>query len=109
MSTAATVPTTIDPEAAALVAEQGLQAALEQMLDRARQTIPGLHRLDVRFAPGYDTGWDGVIIDAFCDPALEPAYGETVDRYRRWTLETFAADVWRFITLNILYWDGHAG
>ncbi len=39
---ATTFPVSITPEAAARVAELGMQAELERMLEHTRQTVPGL-------------------------------------------------------------------
>lgn len=104
MTTANSVPVTIDPEAAELVAELGMQAELDRMLEHARQAIPGLLRLEVVFAPPYDTGPDpSVVIDAYRDAAARPPYDQVRNEYTRWEIETFLPDVLRHFTL--LIWD----
>jgi hypothetical protein len=45
--TAATIPVTVAEDAAARVAELGLQHEFAQMIEHARQTLPGLRQLRV--------------------------------------------------------------
>jgi hypothetical protein len=102
MSTAATIPVIIDPEAAELVKELDMRAELEQMLERARQTIPGLTRLHVQFAPPYDTGPDpAVLMEAYRDARAREPDDQVWNSYSTWKLETFSPDVWRHFTLLI--------
>lgn len=107
---AATIPVTIDPEAAELVAELGMQAELEQMLDQARRMIPGLRRLQVVYGEPYDTGPDpSVVIDAYCDPALHEAARRAMHDYSRWKVTAFHPDVFRHFTLLTKDDRNHAG
>jgi hypothetical protein len=110
MDTLPTVPLTIDPEAAARVAELGMQAELEQMLEHARRTIPGLQRLDVVLDPPYDTGDEpAVVIEALRDPATRAEPDQTWWHYSGWEITTFPPDVCRHFSLLILYGSNHAG
>jgi len=105
-----TIPLTVDPEAAELVAELGMQAELECMLDQARQMIPGLRRIHVEFAPPYDTGPDpSVLIMAYRDPSLHRPDDQTWNQYSRWKTTTFSPDVFRHFTLLIRDDPNHAG
>lgn len=109
MSTAA-VPITVDPEAAELVAELGMQKEFEQMLEKARQMIPGLRRIHVEFAPPYDTGPDpSVLIEAYRDPSFCQPDDPTWKQYARWEIATFPPDVVRYFTLTIRDEPNHAG
>jgi len=102
MMSAATVPVTIDPEAAELVAELGMQVELERMLDKAREVIPGLRRLQVVYGEPYDTGPDpAVVIDAYCDPAFHEAANQAWHAYSRWKVTTFHPDVFQHFTLLV--------
>jgi hypothetical protein len=65
MTEPADVPVVIEPEAAARVAELGMQAQFEQMLNYTRRSVPELRRIDVEVAWPYDTGREpGVTIVA---------------------------------------------
>jgi hypothetical protein len=64
MASTTDVPVTITPEASAHVAELGLQTVFERILDRARQTIPGLLSLTVTYQPGYEGEIPCVLIEA---------------------------------------------
>lgn len=83
----------------ALVAELGLQPELEKMLEHARQTITGLQRLQVKFAPAYDTGEDGIIIEAVRESSSRQTSAWTWDQFSRWKIATFPPDVCRHFTL----------
>lgn len=109
MPTTQNIPLSVEPEAAALVAELGLQTELDQMLDHARQTITGLQRLKVKFAPAYDTGEEGIIIEATRDPANSQSKDWTWDQFSRWKIATFSPEVYRHFTLLDEIGTNHAG
>lgn len=64
MASATDIPVSITSEAAAYVAELGLQPVFEQILDRARQTIPGLLSLTATYQPGHDGDIPCILIEA---------------------------------------------
>jgi hypothetical protein len=104
-----TVPVTIEPEAAARVAELGMQAELERMLEHTRQTVPGLRAIDVQLALPYDTGDEtSIIIQATMDnPHLE--YDSTEDQLGAWKVDTFPPDVCRYFVILTVYGPTHEG
>ena len=74
MNEPADVPVVVDPEATARVAELGMQAEFDQMLDYARRAVPDLRRIDVEVAWPYDTGREpGVTIVATTGRPMSPA------------------------------------
>ncbi len=104
-----TIPVTVTPEAAERVAELGMQAELECMLEHTRQTVPGLRSIEVRLALPYDTGdVPTIIIEAAkCFPARadEPTQTEWDD----WQMNTFPPDVYRHFLLMTLQEPTHEG
>ena len=99
MSSATEIALSISPEAAARVAELGLQREFEQMLEHARQTIPGLYRLEAAVPPLYDLGGEpGVVIDAFVPDRGLP-YNPAQAEYGRWQVRTFPPEVCEHFTL----------
>jgi hypothetical protein len=90
---------TVEPAAEALVTELGLQSELEKMLEHARQTIGGLQRLQVKFAPAYDTDAEGIIIEAIREPSSRQTSAWSWDQFSRWKIATFPPDVCRHFTL----------
>ena len=109
MTTSATVPVTVAPEAAARIAELGIQAAVDQLLGHALQTIPELQRLEVVLDGPYDTHEEPYLaIRATTDRILVP--GDTTEReWRDWKLATFPPEVLEHITLLFVPGGGHAG
>lgn len=97
--TPTTIPIIITPEAAARVAELGMQAELEQMLEHTCQTVPGLRSIKVEEELPYDTDPDssiGIWV-ARDDPHLEE---DTTDReWGRWLVRTFPPDVCRYFVM----------
>jgi hypothetical protein len=104
-----TVPVTVEPEAAARVAELGMQAELERMLEHTRQTVPGLRAIEVQLALPYDTGDEtSIIIQATMeDPHLEDDPTDT--EWDKWQVRTFPPDVCRYFVLISVYGPAHEG
>jgi hypothetical protein len=97
MATPGTVPITITPEAAEVVARLGMQAELDRLLERAVQTVPALKRIEVVLEPPYDTGAeDKITIEAIRgDP--ERLDDPTWYQWRDWIIGTSSSDVlWHF-------------
>ena len=108
MPTLTEVPVSVSPEAAARVTELGMQADFDQMLEKARRTLAGLHRINVVLDPPYDTGDEpSVVIEA-----IRAENGVLTDPTERewdnWRLNTFAPDVCRHFCLLVLFETPHA-
>jgi hypothetical protein len=94
-----TIPVTITPEAAARVAELGMQREFEMMLDYVRQISPGLRSVEADLRLPYDTGDDlGVLIKG---RLAEPYCRESGLRsqLRAWRSATFSPDVGRYFSI----------
>jgi hypothetical protein len=101
MSTA-TIPITISPDAAAYVAEIGMQQPCRQMLEHIQETVPGLRAISVVLQESNDMGPDPcVIFDVtMADPKLEK--DETEGRFERWQIENFPTeDYIHFVMLTV--------
>jgi hypothetical protein len=106
MSTA-TIPVTVTPEAAARVAELGMQRELDQMLEHAKQTIPGLRSILVEESPHYEAGdEEGVTIWAVMHPP-NPGEDRTEWQWGRWVTGAFPPDVFRHFVLMTRYEADH--
>jgi hypothetical protein len=98
-----TVPVTITPEAAALVAELGMQKEFEQMLEHTQQTVPGLHAIRVVLADLYDTGDEPhVLLEAWMTVA-DIVHDPTPEQWGRWQVETFPPQVCEHFGLFPMY------
>jgi hypothetical protein len=109
MTAPTTAPLKIAPDAAAYVAELGMQPQFEQMLEHARQTIPGLRALDVTLQPPYDLGGGPcVVIDVTSDDP-RTADHPTEREFGYWQIETFPPEVNQHFTLLLTYRPADAG
>jgi hypothetical protein len=109
MAESTTVPVTMTPEAEARVAELGMRAELEQMLEHTRQTVPGLWRIEVTRTEPYDTGNEpGLMIEAYSD---RPYVREDKIwwNWSTWFIATFPPQVCEHFVLTILHGTSHAG
>ncbi len=103
-----TIPVTVTPEAAARIAELGMQAELERMLEHTRQTAPGLRSIEVQLALPYDTGDDTSInIEATRENPHLP-YDPTDRNWGAWKVRTFPPDVCRYFVMLSVYEPDHA-
>jgi hypothetical protein len=110
MDTATVVPVTVQPEAAALVAELGYETAYEQMLDYIRHNVAGLRRIAVTYGDVYEPGeWPAIIFEVYRDPATNGLEDRTWHRVSDWKISTFHPDVWRYFTVFLMDDIPHAG
>ena len=92
MPTVATIPVTIQPAAAAFLAEFGQGRELGMMLEHARATIPHLRALDVELHDFPETGPPSLTIHAHRDPY--PGRPDRAwDEFSDWKVETFPPEV----------------
>ena len=92
MPMVATIPVTIQPDAAAFLAEIGMEDELERILEHAKATIPHLRALDVVFHDFPETGPPGLTIDAHRDPFPE-GWDRACSVFGRWMVENFSPEV----------------
>lgn len=109
MSSTASIPIVVQPEAAARVAELGRKAELQQMIEHVRQAVPGLRSIEVVLSPPYDLGdTDRVVVEATMeDPGLED--DPTNRELGRWQVETFPPEVCEHFCILTLYGPDHEG
>jgi hypothetical protein len=88
-----TVPLTVTPEAAAHVAELGMQREFEQMLEHVRQTVPGLVTIEVELAEPYDTGDEPSVLIQPTMKEPNPLTDTTEEDYIAWVVRTFPGEV----------------
>jgi hypothetical protein len=104
-----TAPVLVTPEAAQRVAELGMQAELERMLEHTRQTVPGLRAIEVQLAWPYDTGDETSLVIEVTrdDPHL--GYDPIDSIWGEWKVKTFPPDVCRYFVMMSVYEPTHAG
>jgi len=99
MIQSATIPIVVTPDATARVAELGMQAELDKLLEHAIPTVPGLRSIEVIREEEYGTGEEpGVTIQAVIAqpsgtaPAIEWEWSG-------WFVNSFSPDVCRHFCL----------
>jgi hypothetical protein len=93
MSTLTAIQTSVAPEAAARIAELGMQTEVDRMLDYARRHIPGLVRMEVILNERYDEDSpSGVAIDVYSQRQFDPA-DQTDSVLSRWMINSFPPEV----------------
>jgi hypothetical protein len=103
MQTTSTIPVTISDEAAARVAELGMQREFEQILEHTRQMVPGLRKIEVSmdYAPWLSTD-PAVILDTYrSHPGGED--DPTQRNWGRWLIDTFPTEVWMNFCMLTVY------
>jgi hypothetical protein len=109
MTTSATIPVTVTPEAAARIAELGLEAEVERMIDHARQHLPDVERIEVILYDRFD-GCDaqGISIDVYSRRPFNP--DESISRdLSRWFVRAFDSEVLEQVIMDYRPGEPHAG
>ena len=102
MPTVATIPVTIQPDAAAFLAEIGQERELERMLEHARSTIPHLRALDVGLHDFPETGPPSLTIYAHRDPYPGPSDRAGL-KFGDWMGDTYPPEVLQNISLQTVH------
>jgi hypothetical protein len=92
MSASIEAPLTITPEAAARIAELGMQKEFEQMIAYVREVVPELAAIEVVRELPYDTDWEPVSITAYSDQVFAPG-DNTSAKLDEWVVTTFPPQV----------------
>jgi hypothetical protein len=109
MNTTPAIPITIEPEAAARIAELGFQDQVERMLDYARQHLPGNKRIEILLNIHYDEDTpDGVSIHVWSDHPWRPE-DPIHQELTRWEVENFPPEVLEHLLLRFHLGRNHAG
>jgi hypothetical protein len=109
MSISTTVPASITPEAADRIAELGVSAQVERMLEYVRYHIPELARIEVVLNERYDEDAPpGIAIDAYSQRPFDPA-DRTDSDLSRWMVTTFPPEVLEHIHVWHYREPAHAG
>jgi len=104
-----TVPITIQPDAAARVAELGMQAELDRMIQYTCDVVPNLERVALVLEPPYDTGDEPYLtIEAYRSDAWTRD-DETESEWGSWKVNTFPPDVCRHFAMLVFYRNADAG
>jgi hypothetical protein len=104
MPMVATIPVTIQPDAAAFLAEIGMERELEMMIEHAKATIPHLRALDVELHDFPWTGPPSLTIHAHRDPY--PGRPDRAwDEFGNWMVEAFSPQVNQNFGLLMVHHD----
>jgi hypothetical protein len=105
MATSTTIPVTIDPEAADLIAALGMERPFREMIEHSKQTLANLKRIEVEYDYKFDEPDDPTIhLLLLLDPSTDRATLEFPIRRDliAWFLKTYHGDVARHFLLDVL-------
>jgi hypothetical protein len=108
MTTAATIPVKVEPDAAEYIEQLGMRAEFERMLEHTRSIVPGLRAITVEYDhdPSNTIG-PGIIIWSHRD---EPPGPDGVDNdWGRWKVTTFPTEVCLQFVMLSAYGGGGNG
>lgn len=94
------VPVSITDEAAARVAELGMQNELAQMIEHTQQAVAGLVRINVVLAQPWDTGDEPTIVIEAKRRNPTPVGDQTGREWGAWFVDAFPPDVVRHFIMR---------
>ena len=109
MTTSATVPVTVTPEAAARIAELGFQAHVDRMIEHARQHVLELDRVELVLYDRYELGDEpGLAVEVYSRRPY--GYGNQDGRnLLRWMAREFPPEVLQHVIMDYHPEGGRAG
>jgi hypothetical protein len=106
-----TIPVVVAEDAAARVAELGMQRELEKMIEHTRQVVPRLRAIHVtlEYDPACPSNDPGVVIWAHRDDlSAEEAWTDQTDwDWGGWKVTTFPPEVCQHFVMLSEYGDAH--
>jgi hypothetical protein len=109
MTTFASVPVTVTPEAAARIAALGFQTHIERMIEHVRQVDSEVERIEVILYDRYELGDEpGLAIDVYSKRPFDPA-DRTDAELTRWVVTHFPPEVLENLILDYHPGAPHAG
>jgi hypothetical protein len=94
MAATTDVSVVIEPDAAARVAELGMEAELQRMLEHLKQSVPNLHTLRVEFdAQCNPDEMASIILWAHREMPEDPLTDDVHWNFGGWLAETFSPEV----------------
>ena len=109
MAAVTTFPITVEADAAARVAELGMQAELQQMIEHTRQAVPDLQDIRVVLEPPYDTGDEPYLTIYSTRKGGYNGDDPTQREWGAWKINTFSPDVCRHFAMLVIYGNADAG
>ncbi|HKI36905.1 MAG TPA: hypothetical protein VKA46_33945 [Gemmataceae bacterium] len=109
MTTSATIPVTVTPEAAARIAHLGFQAEVDRMIDYARHNLPEVERIEVILYDRFDLGSEpGLSVGIYSRHPFDPdeRFTRALDQ---WFVRAFPSEVLEHVIMDYHPGEAHAG
>lgn len=106
--TTATIPVTVTPEAAERIARLGLQAAVDRMIDHARQHLPEVERIEVILYERDYSPESGLSVDVYSRRPFSPEE-HISSEVCGWLAREFTGEVLEHVIMDYYPGDAHAG
>jgi hypothetical protein len=109
MATNTEIPVTFTPEATERIAELGLQAEVQQMIEHTKEVIPDAVAINVEDWYDYDSGGPPNLTVVAWRPGVSQSLEDYAaqDEWSLWLIRQFPASVSRWITFDLLFQDEH--
>jgi hypothetical protein len=109
MNARETIPITVEPEAAARIAELGFQEHMDRMIEHAMQTLPQISRIEVVMNYRYDEDTpDGVWVEVHSYRPYNPEERIGWDLTAR-KVHLFPPEVLQYLNMSFYPGNGNAG
>jgi hypothetical protein len=109
MTTSATIPVTVTPEAASRIAALGFQGAVDRMIDYARHQLPEVERIEVALYDRYEDGDEpGIAVDIYSRRPSSPDENPAWDMIK-WRVREFPPEVLEHTLMDYHSGAGHVG
>jgi len=113
MATATTVPVEITPEAAALIAEHGVDKDIQTMIEHTLQTVPDLHSVEVtRYDDPSEPIPPRIVLTAWRNKSAvdtHEVWKEWIAWYVRASPDEVSGDVYKYVGFDAFDRDKYAG
>lgn len=103
MSATAAIPVTIEPEAAARVAELGMQREFEEMLEHTKVAMPDTRAIEVTLGYDYEEEREPAIVIAPHRPEPTAGHDPPERAWTRWFVQRFPPHVCQHFVLLSTY------
>lgn len=109
MATNTQIPVTFTPEASERIAELGLKAEVQEMIEHTKQAIPDAVGINVEHWYDYESGGPPQLTIIAWKPGVSQSLDDYApqDEWSLWLIGHFPPAVSRWVSFDLLFQDEH--